>query len=101
MENVVYIVYRQNPYISSFPHTHLFFDKQDAICHILNEITDLLEDQKSTVSGLKGDKKKHIDNYRHFLIENDMLYFYGEYIDYYNTMEPYELQYKIECKYIE
>lgn len=101
MSNIVYVVYKNNPYISTFPSTYLFFEKEDAILYILNEIKDLLENQKSTISGLKGSKKIHMDNYRTFLIDNDMLYYYGEYIDFYNTIEPYELQYKIECKYIE
>ena len=56
----------------------------------------IMEFQKDTISGLKGEKQLHYEKYKTFLNQYDLLYYYGEYKDYYNVLEPYDIKYAIE-----
>lgn len=95
----VYVLYKIIPYISSFPKTYVFINKDKVYSFIINEISTLLYEKQLSLSGLKGTIHNHTEKYKKYLLENDELYYYGEYIDYYD-LEPYEIQYKIEYKSI-
>ena len=97
----LYLLYKVDPYSSSnIPNTYLFKNKKNAYEFVLEEINNMLEGQNNYVCGLKGDKNSHLCKYKNFLEENSMLYYYGEYQNYYETLEPYEYKYKIEQKTI-
>ena len=94
----IFLVLIINPYFSRVPEILLFKTKFEAVQFIINEIDSQLENQKTFVSGLKGDKDTHMANYKKFLEEYNEVYFYGEYRDYFTTYEPYEVRYRIEQK---
>ena len=97
----IYLLSIVDPFSSAnIPLTILFSNYNNARKYILEDINNSLEEQKNYISGLKGVKDIHMEKYREFLYENDEVYFYGEYKDYYNTLEPYEIKYKIELKEI-
>ena len=99
----VYVVYKIKPYHSNLPIITIFYEKKSAYKFIISEVEYLLEEQSKNISGLNGDKNKHIQKYKEFLKTNNELYYYGEYLDYYlhNELEPYEIKYKIESKIIQ
>ena len=92
----IFVVLKTDPYVSSTPILFLFSSLNKAKNYILNEIDELMELQKDTISGLKGEKQLHYEKYEAFLNQYDLLYYYGEYKDYYNVIEPYDIKYVIE-----
>lgn len=94
----LYVVLKIDPYQSNIPNLILFSNIKKSKEFIMSEVIEMLEFQTETVSGLKGNKDTHIKNYQKFLDKYNMLYYYGEYKDYYNMLEmdPYEIKYVIE-----
>lgn len=56
-----------------------FNNLDDCYKFILNDIESLLEQQTKFISGLKGNLKTHLEKYKKYLINNNLVYFYGEY----------------------
>jgi hypothetical protein len=77
-----------NEYISSEPEILYFKSIVQTRKYILDIINNNLEQQIYYVSGLKGNKISHLNKYKKFLINNNKLYYYGEYKQYSNKL-PY------------
>ena len=97
----IFVVMIINPYLSKLPEILLFKDELSSKKFIIDEIDSKLEAQKGYVCGLKGNKEQHLKKYVDFLEENSEVCYYGEYLDYFNTLEPYEMKYIIEKKELE
>lgn len=97
MINIVYIVLKFDISNSDIPVVTVYdtIDKSkkfiiDDIDNILN-YNNFIEEDK-----IKKWKATQIEKYKIFLEKYDLLYYYGEYKNYYDISEPYQIKYKIE-----
>ena len=88
MEDTYYILYFLDPLKNSSYTNHFKFKKkEDAIEFVMEDVEYFLKQQQKFVSGLKGNIDNHLEKYRNYLLENDELYFYGEYNEITNNPE--------------
>lgn len=75
-----WLVYFLDPLRSSeYTTSYNFTSKEEAQEFIIDDIYYQLTQQENFVSGLKGNKQKHIEKYKNYLYQNDEVYFFGEY----------------------
>ena len=97
MKNIVYIVLKNDVSNSDVPIVSVFDTIDKSQKFILNDIDNILN-YNNFISDdiIKEWKAIQIQKYKKFLEKYDLLYYYGEYKNYYDISEPYQIKYKIE-----
>ena len=97
MTKYVYIVLKFDTSNSDIPVVNVYDTIYKSKKFIIDDIDNILN-YINFIEENKFNKWKaiQIEKYKIFLEKYDLLYYYGEYKNYYDCSEPYQIKYKIE-----
>lgn len=97
MKNIVYIVLKFDVSNSDIPVVTVYDTIEKSKKFIIDDIDNILNYNNFIGEDIIKDWKAiQIEKYKNFLEKYDLLYYYGEYKNYYDISEPYQIKYKIE-----
>lgn len=97
MKNIIYIVLKLDISNSDIPVVTVYDTIDKSKKFIIDDIDNILNYNNFIAENIiKEWKAIQIEKYKIFLEKYDLLYYYGEYKNYYDTSEPYQIKYKIE-----
>jgi len=97
MNNYVYIVLKNDISYSDVPVINVYNSSYKSKKYIIDDIDNILNyNNVITDDNIIQWKAIQLEKYKNFLDKYDLVYYYGEYKNYYDVSEPYQIKYKIQ-----